>query len=305
MLPIFGAFLLFTGVKLAVSRDEHEGKGMDENLFVKVARKFFPLTPHLHGNKFWVKEDGVRRFTPLFLVLLVVEGTDLIFAIDSIPAVLGILSLITWALLIVVTLKYVMIIMRADNHGEGGVFALTALVLGKIGTKTSLKWLPIIAGALGAALFFGHGFNIRFDYIKPFAQVIVADGQTLWLYDADLEQVTARKQAQALGSTPAALVATAVDLSSLHKEFSLEAQADVDGLQWVQATPKNRESTIQSVRMGLRTEGAQVSLGKLEIYDAMGQRSVLSFERFEVNPASLGVAQFNFAVPKGVSIIRP
>ena len=147
--------------------------------------------------------------------------------------------------------------------------------------------------------------RFRFDYSKPFPQVIVADGQTLWLYDADLEQVTARKQAQALGSTPAALVATAVDLSSLHKEFSLEAQADVDGLQWVQATPKNRESTIQSVRMGLRTEGAQVSLGKLEIYDAMGQRSVLSFERFEVNPASLGVAQFNFAVPKGVSVIRP
>ncbi|MFY8229460.1 MAG: TerC/Alx family metal homeostasis membrane protein, partial [Opitutales bacterium] len=91
LLPVFGLFLLFTGVKLALSRDEHEGKGMDENLFVKVARKFFPLTPHLHGNKFWVKEDGVRRFTPLFLVLIVVEGTDLIFAIDSIPAVLGIL----------------------------------------------------------------------------------------------------------------------------------------------------------------------------------------------------------------------
>ena len=91
LLPFFGAFLLFTGVKLALSRDEHEGKGLDENLFVKVARKFVPLTPHLHGNKFWVKEDGVRRFTPLFLVLLVVEGTDLIFAIDSIPAVLGIL----------------------------------------------------------------------------------------------------------------------------------------------------------------------------------------------------------------------
>ncbi len=91
LLPIFGAFLLFTGIKLALSRDEHEGKGMDENLFVKVARKFFPLTPHLHGNKFWVKEDGVRRFTPLFLVLIVVEGTDLIFAIDSIPAVLGIM----------------------------------------------------------------------------------------------------------------------------------------------------------------------------------------------------------------------
>jgi len=147
--------------------------------------------------------------------------------------------------------------------------------------------------------------RFRFDYVKPFPQVIVADGQTLWLYDADLEQVTARKQAQALGSTPAALVATAVDLSVLQKEFSLEAQADGDGLQWVQATPKNRESTIQSVRMGLRADGAQVSLGKLEIFDAMGQRSVLTFDRFEVNPANLSAAQFNFVTPKGVSVIRP
>ena len=147
--------------------------------------------------------------------------------------------------------------------------------------------------------------RVRFDYVKPFPQVIVADGQTLWLYDADLEQVTARKQAQALGSTPAALVATAVDLGTLQKEFSLEAQADADGLQWVQATPKNRESTIQSVRMGLRAEGAQVILGRLEIFDAMGQRSVLTFDRFEVNPVNLGPAQFNFVPPKGVSVIRP
>ena len=147
--------------------------------------------------------------------------------------------------------------------------------------------------------------RFRFDYLKPFPQVIVADGQTLWLYDADLEQVTARKQAQALGSTPAALVATATDLSALQKEFSLDAQADAEGLQWVQATPKNRESTIQSVRLGLRADGAQISLAKLEIFDAMGQRSVLSFDRFEVNPANLGVAQFNFVPPKGVSVIRP
>ena len=67
--------------------------------------------------------------------------------------------------------------------------------------------------------------RFRFDYVKPFPQVIVADGQTLWLYDADLEQVTARKQAQALGSTPAALVATAADLGALQKEFTLEAPA--------------------------------------------------------------------------------
>ena len=147
--------------------------------------------------------------------------------------------------------------------------------------------------------------RFRFDYVKPFPQVIVADGQTLWLYDTDLEQVTARKQAQTLSSTPAALVSTAVDLATLQKEFTLEAQVDAEGLQWVQATPKSRESTIQFVRLGLRSEGSQVSLSKLEIFDAMGQRSVLSFERFEVNPANLGAAQFNFVTPKGVSVIRP
>ena len=91
LLPLFGAFLLFTGVKLAFSKDEDEGKGVEENFIVKVARKCIPLTSHLHGNAFWAVEKGRRVFTPLFLVLLVVEGTDLIFALDSIPAVLGIL----------------------------------------------------------------------------------------------------------------------------------------------------------------------------------------------------------------------
>jgi tellurite resistance protein TerC len=91
LLPLFGAFLLFTGFKLAFSKDENEGKSMEENFIVKVARKCIPLTTHLHGNSFWAVEHGRRVFTPLFLVLLVVEGTDLIFALDSIPAVLGIL----------------------------------------------------------------------------------------------------------------------------------------------------------------------------------------------------------------------
>ena len=73
----------------------------------------------------------------------------------------------------------------------------------------------------------------------------------------------------------------------------------------MQATPNNKDSTLSQVRLGLSVNGQQVALAKLEILDAMGQRSVLSFERFEVNPASMGAAQFTFAVPKGVSVIRP
>jgi outer membrane lipoprotein carrier protein len=147
--------------------------------------------------------------------------------------------------------------------------------------------------------------RFRFDYQKPFAQTIVADGQTLWLYDADLEQVTARTQSQALGSTPAALIATAANLASLEKDFVLQALPDADGLQWVLASPKNREGSLQSVRIGLKQEDTHVGLSKLEILDALGQNSVLSFDRFSVNPAGLGAATFSFVPPKGVDVIRP
>ena len=80
--------------------------------------------------------------------------------------------------------------------------------------------------------------RFKFVYKKPFAQSIVADGQTLWMYDVDLNQVTARAQSQVLGSTPAALIAAAPDLRALQADFELQAAPDRDGLQWVAATPK-------------------------------------------------------------------
>ena len=91
LLPIFGLILIFTGSKMAFTRDADEGKGVTEGLMVRTVRKLFPTTSELHGKSFWIKEGGRRIFTPLFLVLVIIECTDLIFAIDSIPAVLGIL----------------------------------------------------------------------------------------------------------------------------------------------------------------------------------------------------------------------
>ncbi len=152
---------------------------------------------------------------------------------------------------------------------------------------------------------FARPNQFRFDYQKPFAQLILADGQTLWLYDADLQQVTARKQSQSLSATPAALIATATDVTALQKDFHLQAQPDAEGLQWVQATPKNKDSTLSQLRVGLRVQAAQVTLGKLEILDAMGQRSVITFDRFETNPAKLNASYFQFTPPKGVDVIRP
>jgi outer membrane lipoprotein carrier protein len=141
--------------------------------------------------------------------------------------------------------------------------------------------------------------KFRFDYRKPFAQSIVADGETLSLYDADLNQVTQRKQAQALGSTPAALIAAAADLRALQADFTLEAQPERDGLQWVKAMPRSKDGQLQSVQIGFQGE----SLAALEILDSFGQRSVLKFSKVELNP-SLPASTFQFKVPAGADVIR-
>lgn len=146
---------------------------------------------------------------------------------------------------------------------------------------------------------FARPNRFRFIYRKPFEQTIVADGQTLWLYDQDLNQVTARKQAQALGATPAALIASAADLNALQADFSLVDAPARDGLQWVLATPKARDGQLQSVRIGFR--GAD--LAALEMQDSFGQRSVLTFSAFVAN-AAVDPASFVFKPPPGADLIR-
>jgi outer membrane lipoprotein carrier protein len=141
--------------------------------------------------------------------------------------------------------------------------------------------------------------RFRFDYRKPFEQTIVADGQTLWLYDADLNQVTARKQAQALGSTPAALVAASPDVNALRKDFNLEAAGDKDGMQWVQATPKTKDGQLTSVKIGFRGN----ELAQLDILDSFGQRSAITFTKMELN-ANVPAERFQFKPPKGADVVK-
>ena len=154
---------------------------------------------------------------------------------------------------------------------------------------------------------FSRPNRFRFDYAKPFVQTIVADGQTLWLHDVDLNQVTARKQSAVLGSTPAALIASAADLQALQADFVLADAPDKDGLQWVLATPKSKEGQLQSVRVGFRVTGegdaTTSTLAVLEILDSFGQRSVLTFAGFKLNPV-LNASSFQFKVPAGADLIR-
>ncbi|SDM49300.1 outer membrane lipoprotein carrier protein [Oryzisolibacter propanilivorax] len=140
--------------------------------------------------------------------------------------------------------------------------------------------------------------HFRFIYQKPFEQTIVADGKTLWLYDADLNQVTRRAQDKALGSTPAALLASAPNLAALRADFTLESAPDADGLQWVLATPKARDGQLKSVRVGFDGE----TLAALDILDSFGQRSLIRFTGMRLNP-QLPAGTFTFKPPAGADVL--
>lgn len=141
--------------------------------------------------------------------------------------------------------------------------------------------------------------RFRFEYLKPFPQSIVADGKTLWLYDADLNQVTARAQQAVLGSTPAALIAAGTDLKALGEVFELKSGEPADGLEWVEARPRQQDGQLQRVRVGLR----QGQLAKLEIADSLGQRSVLTFSQWQ-GADTVAPVRFRFTPPAGADVIR-
>lgn len=142
--------------------------------------------------------------------------------------------------------------------------------------------------------------KFKFNYTKPFEQVIVADGKTLWLYDADLNQVTERAQAQALGSTPAAILTSATDLKALKADFDLSAEPDSEGLEWVMASPKQKGGQLKSVRVGFTPEG---QLAALSIEDSFGQHSLMKFQSLQAQ-TSLPASTFQFTVPKGADVLK-
>ena len=137
--------------------------------------------------------------------------------------------------------------------------------------------------------------RFRFVYAKPFEQTIVADGQRVWMHDPELNQVSVRKLTQALGATPAALLAG----GNLDLDFELSAQPSKDGLEWAQATPRQRDGTIQTMRVGFRGR----ELAALEILDHFGQRSLLQFPDFKAN-AAVPPEQFRFTPPPGADLIE-
>jgi len=144
-------------------------------------------------------------------------------------------------------------------------------------------------------LFFARPGKFRWVYQKPYAQLIVGDGKKVWIHDEDLDQVTVRKLDQALGDSPAALLAGDNNISKL---FNLKDAGDKDGIEWLEATPKSKEGSFETVRMGFKGN----DLHMMELKDNFGQTTLLRFSNLQRNPP-LGASLFRFSPPKGADVI--
>jgi outer membrane lipoprotein carrier protein len=142
---------------------------------------------------------------------------------------------------------------------------------------------------------FSRPGKFRWDYQKPYEQVIVGDGSRLWIHDKDLNQVTVRKLDRALGATPAALLAGS---NELERDFTLKNLGPDKGLDWLEAVPKNRDTIFERIRMGFGKSGLEA----MELRDQFGQVTVITFADVERNP-KLPTELFRFTPPKGADVI--
>lgn len=133
-------------------------------------------------------------------------------------------------------------------------------------------------------------------YRKPYEQLLQADGEKLYIYDKDLNQVTVKKLGSALGSSPAAIL---FGSNELEKNFALKEAGTKDGMEWLQATPKAKDTTFDHIGIGMRN-GVPAAM---ELRDSFGQVSLLTFTKFEKNPV-IAENQFKFAIPKGADVFQ-
>ena len=154
------------------------------------------------------------------------------------------------------------------------------------------KAAPVSSGSF----VFARPGKFIWNYQKPYDQLLQADGDQLYIYDKDLNQVTIKKLGNALGSSPAAILFGSNDLE---KNFTLSEAGTRDGLEWLNAVPKARDTSFEQISIGLRNGVPEA----MELKDNFGQTSVLKFTSFQRNP-SLGAQQFSFQIPKGADVNR-
>lgn len=157
------------------------------------------------------------------------------------------------------------------------------------------KNLKLLQQSTGTMQFARPG-KFRWEYDKPYQQTIVGDGARLWVYDKDLNQVTTRPLEGALGSSPAALLAGSNEMET---SFTLTNLGTQEGLEWVEAVPKQQDTSFQRIRLGFGKAGLEA----MELRDQFGQVTVIRFADLKRNPI-LPPDVFRFSPPKGADVIR-
>lgn len=142
---------------------------------------------------------------------------------------------------------------------------------------------------------FARPGRFRWEYSKPYEQTIVGDGSRLWIYDKDLNQVTVRKLDQALGASPAALLAGS---NEIEKSYALRAAGSEGGLEWLEAVPRTKDTAFESIRLGLGKGGLEA----MQLSDQFGQKTIIKFSDLQRN-VKLPPESFKFTPPKGADVI--
>jgi outer membrane lipoprotein carrier protein len=169
----------------------------------------------------------------------------------------------------------------------------TQAARGEFTQKVYDKSGKLVQDSRGSFAFLRPG-RFRWTYVKP-QQLIVGDGERVWIHDADLNQVTVRKVQRVLGATPAALLAGASDIAS---SFDLKEAGTKEGLEWLEARPREKEAGFELVRLGLSTGGVEA----MELVDHFGQTTQLRFSAVVRNP-QIDPATFRFTPPKGADVL--
>jgi outer membrane lipoprotein carrier protein len=154
--------------------------------------------------------------------------------------------------------------------------------------------MKMLQQATGTMQFSRPG-KFRWEYDKPYEQIIVGDGTRVWLYDKDLNQVTVRRFDRAIGSSPAALLAGS---NEIEKDYTLKALPSRDGLDWLEAVPRTPDTAFERIKLGFGRAGLEA----MELRDQFGQITVIKFSTIERN-ARLAPELFRFTPPKGVDVI--
>ncbi|MEO6173078.1 MAG: outer membrane lipoprotein chaperone LolA [Arenimonas sp.] len=138
--------------------------------------------------------------------------------------------------------------------------------------------------------------QFRWQTLKPYPQTIVADGNHIWIYDPDLEQVTVRNQSAEESNSPLAVL---IDSSEMERQFNVTEAAKTKGLEWLLLKPKKPdEAPFEKAMLGFSAQG----LARMELYDGLGQRTVISFTKWQRNPA-FAATDFKFTPPKGADVV--